>query len=79
MTYVWTNVTTDQAVTPKLHFVGAILHQAAQDAQSPRKDVRKDAVAFWSNPACLQYWEDFLGLQDGALQQNVRNVLREGG
>ena len=78
MAYLWTDVSADQAATPELHLVGAILQQAVKDAQSPRQDVREDALAFWANPRSLQYWESFLGLRDGVLQQRIRHVLQGG-
>jgi hypothetical protein len=78
MTYLWTNVVTDLAATPEMHLIGAILHQAVQDTQSPRRDVREAAVAFWSNPDHVRWWEDFLGVPDGVLQQQVHTILREG-
>ena len=68
MAYLSTNVTTDWAASPELHFLAAILRQLVTDARSPSPQVRGEAVRFLANRRNLQYWEDLLGLRDGALQ-----------
>ena len=56
------------ALTPEHDLACAILRTAWTDARSPAPRVRREARAFWTNEAHVQFWDDALGLA-GALQR----------
>jgi hypothetical protein len=61
---------------PATALFAAVIQQAVRDLQSPRPDIREEALQFLRNEAALAWWGDVLGVGE-ALVHQVQAVLRE--
>jgi hypothetical protein len=60
-----------QSTTPEQNLAAAIVHQAWRDLRHHNAQIRREALAWWSNTKALEFWDDVLDLH-GALLRTRR-------